>query len=235
MQKKLILLSGPSCVGKTPLLKMLARIKPEIHWGKIILFNSRAPRPVETDGIDYFFRSEEEIRNLAENRYIVAKTRSVWQAVDIENVLQVFSTENLIILEIYPTFGAVFLNHHVLKKYMQQFSVRTVFIAPLTWDEVEDLVQYSGFDSEQEAVASVMLPMLIGRSLQQGKLLSKKEMDDLQVRASKAYDEMIMGKEYTDYIVNHDGEDSTHWKCVPPIGDAGKTLQKVISIITDNA
>lgn len=235
MQKKLILLSGPSCVGKTPLLKMLARIKPEMHWGKIILYNSRAPRPVETDGVDYFFRSEEEIRNLPENRYIVAKTRSVWQAVDIENVLQVFSTENLIILEIYPTFGAVFLNHQVFKKYLQQFFIRTIFLAPLTWDEVEDLVQYSGFDSAQEAVTSVMLPKLIGRSLQQGKLLSKKEMDDLQIRASKAYDEMIMGKEYTDYIVNHDGEDSTHWKCVPPIGDAGKTLKKVISIITDDA
>ena len=235
MQKKLILLSGPSCVGKTPLLKMLARIKPEIHWGKIILYISRAPRPVETDGIDYFFRSEEEIRNLPENRYIVAKTRSAWQAVDIENVRQVFSTEDVIIFEIYPTFGVLFLNHQVIKKYIQQFSVRTVFIAPLTWDEVDGLIQYSGFENPQVAVASIMLPKLVGRSLQQGKLLSKEEIDDLQVRALKAYDEMLLGKEYTDYIVNHDGEDSAHWKCVPPIGDAGKTLQTVISMITDDA
>lgn len=43
--KKLIVLSGPSGVGKTPLLKALRRVHPEIAFGTLTLYISRKPRP----------------------------------------------------------------------------------------------------------------------------------------------------------------------------------------------
>ena len=44
---RLVILSGPSCVGKSPLRRALATFYPQI-WNrlrKLVLFNSRAPRP----------------------------------------------------------------------------------------------------------------------------------------------------------------------------------------------
>ena len=93
MKKKFIILSGPSCVGKTPLLKTMAAVFPEIQYGRLILYNSRQPRPVETEGVDYYFRSETEIRHLDDKRYLVSKVRKLWQAIDLLEVEQVMPRE----------------------------------------------------------------------------------------------------------------------------------------------
>jgi len=81
---KMILLSGPSCAGKTPLLQALKRTYPGITFGRPILYTSRHPRPHERDGVDYFFRPEAEIRDLDKSRFIVDKTRRLWQAIDLD-------------------------------------------------------------------------------------------------------------------------------------------------------
>ena len=63
---RLVILSGPSCVGKSPLRHALAKFYPEV-WGrlqKLVLFNSRAPRPGEREGVDYHFRSRTQIEDL---------------------------------------------------------------------------------------------------------------------------------------------------------------------------
>ena len=56
---RLVILSGPSCVGKGPLHAALKKFHPEIvaRTPKFVLYDSRAPRPGEIDGVDYHFRS----------------------------------------------------------------------------------------------------------------------------------------------------------------------------------
>ena len=51
---RLVILSGPSCVGKRPLAKALARFHPELsaNLQPIVLFNSQSPRAGERDGED---------------------------------------------------------------------------------------------------------------------------------------------------------------------------------------
>ncbi len=63
---RLVLLSGPSCVGKGPLAKALGWHYPELaaQLVPLVLHNSRAPRPVEVERVDYHFRSREEIERL---------------------------------------------------------------------------------------------------------------------------------------------------------------------------
>jgi hypothetical protein len=141
------------------------------------------------------------------------------------------TSESLVILEIYPTIGRQFLKHPKTGELAKRFEIRTVFISPLTFAEIESLQEQSASESPNEIVASIMLHKLINRSQQQGKLLSTEEVKDLELRASMAYEEMLLSKDYTDVIVNHDGEDSINWKVNPPIGDAGKTLQKFVEII----
>jgi len=232
MNKRLIILSGPSCVGKSPLIKALKRVYPEISFEMPILYTSRAPRSIETEGIDYYFRSEDTIRSFPPDRYIIGQTRTVWQAIDIDQMREIFARHDLIIFEIYPTLGKLFQDHHLIRQLSAEFEVRTVFISPAAEDEIASLQVNMGFSSPDKTVAAIMLPKLIGRMQQQGKLLTPEVMNDLQIRAARAYEEIKMGNNYTDWIINHDGEDSHNWRYTPPIGEAGATLRRFAEILT---
>ncbi|MDZ7377829.1 MAG: hypothetical protein ONB06_00655, partial [candidate division KSB1 bacterium] len=116
-------------------------------------------------------------------------------------------------------------------EHAREFEVRTVLLSPLCPEELQALRR--AFGNEQEAVAAVMLQKLVGRSLQQGKVITLAELDDLRARALKAYEELEMARDYTDVIVNHDGEDSANWRFTPPVGDAGRTLRRFVDIICE--
>jgi guanylate kinase len=232
MKKRLIIISGPSCVGKSPLIKAVKRVYPEISFEMPILYTSRAPRAIETEGIDYYFRSEDVVRSFHPDRYIIGQTRTVWQAIDIDQMREIFTRHNFIIFEIYPTLGKLFQDHPLIRQLSADFDVRTVFISPAAEDEIASLQAHMGFSSPDKAVAAIMLPKLIGRMQQQGKLLTPDVTEDLQIRAARAYSEMKMGENYTDWIINHDGEDSHNWRYTPPIGEAGATLRRFVEILT---
>ncbi|MGE4587653.1 MAG: guanylate kinase [Mangrovibacterium sp.] len=57
---KLIIFSAPSGAGKTTVVRHLLKTTPFLGFS--ISATSRAPRPNETDGVDYYFLSEKEFR-----------------------------------------------------------------------------------------------------------------------------------------------------------------------------
>jgi guanylate kinase len=86
---RLVILSGPSCVGKSPLDKALAKFYPQLRrrLRKLVLYNSRAPRPGETEGVDYHFRTRDQVEALrTESRYAVLVVRGDLQAVDMDEL-----------------------------------------------------------------------------------------------------------------------------------------------------
>lgn len=230
-KKRLIILSGPSCVGKSPLLKAMKRVHPEISFQMPIFHTSRPPRTIEQEGIDYYFRSEENIRSYPEDRFIVAQTRSVWQGIDLEETERLFSRYDLIITEVYPTLGTLFLQHPRILRMSVEFEVYTVFISPATEGEIQAVQTGMGFATPNDATAAIMLPKHIARMQQQGKLMTPEVMEDIHIRAAKAYEEIQMGRSYAHRIINHDGEDSHNWRYTPPIGEAGATLQRFVEIL----
>ena len=93
---RLVILSGPSCVGKSPLAKALARFHPELsaNLQPIVLFNSRSPRPGERDGEDYHFRTRDRIERLRDqDRYVVMDVRGDLQALDLEDLAALLQGE----------------------------------------------------------------------------------------------------------------------------------------------
>jgi hypothetical protein len=196
-----------------------------------ILYTSRLPRSIETEGVDYYFRSEQDIRSFPHERFIVGQIRKIWQAIDLMEMQGLFVHSSLIIVEIYPTLGKLFRDHPLIRQLTADFEVYTVFISPASEDEIHALQINMGLASPEEAAAAIMLPKLIGRTQQQGKLLTPEVLEDLEIRASMAYEEMKMGENYTYRIVNHDGEDSNNWRYTPPMGDAGVTLRRFVDII----
>jgi len=65
MQEKglLIVLSGPSGVGKGTVRKEIFS-QPDTAFEYSISMTTRAPRPGEVDGVDYFFKTREEFKEL---------------------------------------------------------------------------------------------------------------------------------------------------------------------------
>jgi guanylate kinase len=231
VKKILIILSGPSCVGKSPLLKALKRVYPDIPFVMPIFYTSRPPRTIEKEGIDYYFRTEEEIRAFPRDRYIVAKTRTVWQGIDLDETENLFARNDLIITEVYPTLGTLFLDHPRIRMLSSEFDVKTVFISPATKEEIRSIQTHMGLNGPDEAAAAIMLPKHIARMQQQGKLLTPEIMEDLHIRAGKAYEEIRMGDSYMHRFVNHDGEDSNNWRYTPPLGEAGTTLKRFVELL----
>lgn len=65
----LIVLSGPSGVGKDVTLQALKRRNVPIHF--VVTATTREPRPEETHGVDYFFYSKQEFQKMiAENELL---------------------------------------------------------------------------------------------------------------------------------------------------------------------
>lgn len=58
----LIVISGPSGVGKDTVVKSILTNQPAIHF--VVTATSRPARPGEIDGVDYFFYSEERFKEM---------------------------------------------------------------------------------------------------------------------------------------------------------------------------
>lgn len=68
-EKYLFVVSGPSGVGKDSVVKKLRENHPEI--AKTVSATTWAPRPGEQEGVDYYYRTEEEFRKLLAEDQIV--------------------------------------------------------------------------------------------------------------------------------------------------------------------
>jgi guanylate kinase len=76
-------------VGKTPLFACLSKFYPELskRLRKLVLVNSRDPRPGEIDGVDYHFRTRTQVEALRnDKRYVVLEARTDLQALNIEEL-----------------------------------------------------------------------------------------------------------------------------------------------------
>ncbi len=74
--KKLILYSGPSATGKTPLWNKVKQ-KHEDEFSRIVLYTTRSRREDEKDEVDYYFRSVEQLKDLEKTLNVPSLTENV--------------------------------------------------------------------------------------------------------------------------------------------------------------
>jgi len=94
---RLVILTGPSCAGKSPLAKALWKFNPDLasRLQPVVLYNSRDPRPGERNGIDYHFRTRSQIEALRDDdRYALLDVRGDLQALDLEEVQSLLKSGN---------------------------------------------------------------------------------------------------------------------------------------------
>jgi len=229
---RFVMLSGPSCVGKGPLHSALKRFYPHLEQKleKLVLFNSRAPRPGEQDGVDYHFRPRQEIEALrGREGYIVLDVRGDLQALGIKNLKEVLSGDKDAFFE-----GNPFVSTEAKKSpLLSDVPMLSVFLSPLSKDEILFLRDPARRVSLPDFVTDVMRRKLLRRTQRQKGLLSLKDLENIERRASSAYREMQLAWHFDYVIPNHDGEDSENWNAFYyPISDAWKALLAFATILS---
>lgn len=227
---QLIVFSGPSCVGKSPLAKALARLHPELHESlqPVVLYNSRASRPGEMDGVDYYFRPRQDIEKLREkDGFIVMDVRGDLQALDL-NELSLLLNKGNVFFEGNPFVGKVLLTHPSLAN-IQRLSI---FMSPLSRSEIQFLKAARPRVSIPDLLTDVMKRKLLRRTRRQKGEISLKDLENIEKRASSAYSELQDAFHFQYVIPNHDGEDSENWDAFYyPLGDARKALDAFVSLL----
>lgn len=227
---RLIILAGPSCAGKSPLDKALARFYPELRspLQPVVLYNDREPRPGEVDGVDYHFRDRTGIEALGESgEHVVMDVRGDMQALDVAELKRVLQDGDAF-FEGNPFVGRVLLTDPGLDGVEKL----GVFMAPLSRDEILSLRDAGGSVSLPDLVTDVMRRKLLRRTRKQKGDLSLKDLDNIETRAGSAYRELKMAHLFNAVIPNHDGEDSENWDAFYyPLGDARKSLRAFVALL----
>jgi guanylate kinase len=225
---RLVVLSGPSCVGKGPLCAALRRLHPELAepLQPVILYNDRAPRPGEKDGVDYYFSPRQEIEALAGRAgFVVMDVRGDLQALDLGELDRLLKRGDAF-FEGNPFVGCRLLE-------LPDRDIMSVFLAPLSRAEVEELLEPERRVDLAKFVTDVMRRKLLRRTARQKGVLSLKDLENIERRASSAYAEMQEAWRFDRVIPNHDGEDSENWEAFYyPVGDARRALKAFAALLS---
>jgi guanylate kinase len=227
---RLVILTGPSCVGKSPLEKALGKFYPELRKSirKMILYNSRSPRPGEVNGIDYHFRSREHIEALQEQeKYLVMDVRGDLQAIDIEEMIEIL-TETNVFFEGNPFVAGRLLTNPNISRINQL----SIYLSPISKEEIVFLRNPELHVSLPDFITDIMRRKLLSRTQKQKGELSLRDLENIERRASSAYKELKQAWRFDYVIPNHDGEDSDNWDAFYfPLGDARRTLITFVELM----
>ena len=227
---RLVILSGPSCVGKSPLYKSLGKFYPELRsqFHRLVLVNSRDPRPGEIDGVDYQFRTRAQVEGLrADRRYAVLEARTDLQALNLEE-LESLLRRGSAFFEGNPYVARTLQVH----PHLANLNRLSIFLSPLSKEEITYLKEPERNVLLEELLTDIMRRKLLRRTRQQKGELSAADLENVESRASSAYRE-LQGAWHFQYVIpNHDGEDSDNWEAFYyPIGDARKTLNTFVGLL----
>jgi len=229
---KLIILSGPSCVGKTPLINTFYKLHPEqaANLKKMVLYNSRAPRQSEIEGVDYYFRLREEIEELRKNEnYIVMDVRGDLQALNTTDLLK--QLEKSDVFYEGNTYIAKILLQHSLLKNINKLSI---FLSPFSNDEISKFKSELGEKGFENYVFNTMKSKLIRRAEKLKQEFSEKVLNNIDQRATDAYHELNDSSLFDFIITNHDGEGSDNWEEPIPEDSDAYFAVKEFSILLKN-
>lgn len=227
---QLVILSGPSCVGKGPLCAALRKFYPHVagRLSRIVLYDSRAPRPGEVDGVDYRFRAREYIEGLrGREGFTVFEVRGDLQALDTRELEQKLAASDVLV-EGNPSIGSCLLD---LVERLRTPCL-SVFLSPLSKDEVLEFRDPGRSVSLPDLLTDMMRRKLLRRTSRQKGTLSLSDLENIEIRAASAYGELQQAWRFDYVIPNHDGEDSDHWDAFYyPVGDARRALHTFAGLL----
>jgi len=230
LMARFVVISGPSCVGKSPLHKALARFHPDVAGRllRLCLYNSRPPRPGETDGEDYHFRPREQVEEFrGQDGYLVMDVRGDLQALDLAELEETLEAGDAL-FEGNPYVAEALLDGP-LPEGVERLSV---FLSPLSMEELEYLAAPDRNVPLADLVTDVMRRKLLHRTRKQKGALSLPDLEEIERRAGSAYAELRRACRFDYVIPNPDGEDSDNWDAFYyPLGAARRAMLAVADLL----
>lgn len=178
--------------------------------------------------MDYHFRTRSQIEALrGDSRYALLDVRGDLQALDLEELTSLLDRGD-VFFEGNPFVGTTLLTHPRMKNVTKI----SVFLSPLSKDEITELMVPQRNVSLKDLVTDVMRRKLLRRTRRQKGELSAKDLENIERRAGSAYSEMQEAWRFDYVIPNHDGEDSEHWDAFYyPLGDARNSLKAFVALL----
>jgi guanylate kinase len=138
---KLIVLTGPSGVGKGTLMNAILQRYPELHYS--VSATTRSPRPGEVNGKNYHFITRSEFEKLVTQGEFLewAEFAGNFYGTPREAVLNHIQSGKLVVLEI-ELEGARQIRHTFP-------SALSIFILPPSFAELEKRIRGRGQDTEE--------------------------------------------------------------------------------------
>jgi hypothetical protein len=196
-----------------------------------LLYHSRRKRPHEVDGEDFIFRSKEDISRLREStNFKVFPVRDNLQAIEIDKFESLLEKGD-VLYEGHPKIASF------LKEIARERSCRVedIYLSPLSSLEVETLLQDTSYENFKESLVCWMRERLERRYLKQEGAIGAREKNDIQVRSESIIEDLCRAQEFSKILVNHDGEDSSHWDAFnSPIGEAGGCVRKLENLFIED-
>lgn len=225
----LIILSGPSCVGKGPLCNAVQKFYPELYGNlyRLVLYNSRDRRPGEREGVDYYFRTREEMEAMKDlDNFVLMEVRGDLQGLDTGQLLQVLKDGQDVLFEGNPFIPRALWD----LPQMSEVPMMKVFLSPVSRAEILWLKSQNA--DIHGTVVDAMRRKLLRRTQRQKGIISMKDLENIRQRRQSAPVELSLAWHFDWVISNHDGEDSENWTAFEyPVGDAFSTLQAFVSIL----
>ncbi len=140
---RVVVLSGPSAVGKSTVVRCLRDQVPDLHFS--VSATTRAPRPGEVDGVDYWFVTAERFQQLIDDGALLE-----WA--EIHGGLHRSGTPAAPILAATAAGQPVLIEvdlagARAVKQAMPE--VTTVFLAPPSWEELESRLSGRGTETPE--------------------------------------------------------------------------------------
>jgi guanylate kinase len=136
----LIVVSGPSGVGKGTVCSALRKRMPELTYS--VSATTRAPRPGEVDGVNYFFKTVSEFKKMIENDELIEWAQYVgnYYGTPRRFVEETLASGKDVLLEI-EVQGAM----QVKEKFPQGVFI---FLVPPTFEDLKKRILNRGTETE---------------------------------------------------------------------------------------
>jgi guanylate kinase len=229
---KFIILLGPSCIGKSQLMKALKTFYPELgnSFKQLVLYNDRPTRPGEKEGVDYFFRPRDEIETLGKSPgYVMAEVRGDLQVLELAQIQGILDDGDVPFFEGNPYIPEKLRDAGAL----DQLPTLSVFLSPVSREEIIYLKTQQQIDLEV-FVTKIQRRKLLYRAAKMKTDLGSKELANIEQRCASAIHEMRNAWKLDYVIPMHDGECNDNWDVMGyPVGAARRALEAFAALLRD--
>ena len=213
--KRLVIVSGPSGVGKGPIVEWMKKMYlPDLCQVKV----RKTPTP-KHKGTE----NDLNFNNLSKDTYDF-DCRGTKQIIDLHELDNALESHDAVLLEAY------YKSFDFLKaRYENSTDFIPTFISPLSKEEIKELVKQG--KTLEDYLLDTMPNSLIERSKREGKVFTHSLIKELGLRAEDSANEMRFAYNYKKIIPNHCPESDARWALQNLIGEPKRVVDALYQII----